>query len=547
MRREWRWWVGPALLSLALALLFLDPFIGDWDAVDYTVLAVRGQPSSMALGRSLFIFFNHGLWLLAHALFQWPAEKAYLLFKYAVVIETPLAILACWRLARELGATVETATLAALLIAVSPAFVLYSGQAMTEIPSVLVLATAITLHARGLRTGHTWMVLAGAALLGAGVNIRESVGFYAPWLALAPFIYTWQAGRREDAMRGEGPGSRWGSSPGFVAGFKRRDVALALSACSVFLVFAISSFAAWFVTDTGQYRSSWNGWRASMAMESALHPVTVWSVIPFLALFVFSAPLVTIPLPFAFLREWRREGLSPMTLLGVVGLFATSVLILNYSTAINWRYFITGLPAFAPLAAKLFLKKKGEKAEVRGQRSEVSCDARRPFRLAAAFVLGISLAGVVLLKPMFDRAVIKRIRTRDYLTVLEKLPADAVVMAGAQTVAVTYWKGLGKGSWDVIGTGGGWPGDQLVSVIDSYLGSGRRVMLDTDASVWSPCGWQRQETEALVKLQGRFRFRRVGESFFEIRPQDDPDAGDAPELERLLPENRGMDMANCLK
>jgi hypothetical protein len=229
-------------------------------------------------------------------------------------------------------------------------------------------------------------------------------------------------------------------------------------------------------------------------------------------------------------------------LLGVVGLFATLVLILNYSTTINWRYFITGLPAFAPLAAKLFLPKKE-----RAGKADVRSLERRRFRLAVAFVLGISLAGMVLLKPVFDRAVMKRIRTREYLTELAELPADAVVMAGAQTVAVTYWKGLGKGSWDVIGTGGGWPGDQLVRVIESYLGNGRRVMLDTDAKVWSPCGWQRQETEAIVELQSRFRFRHVDGSFFEIRPQNDPDARDAPQLERLLPENRGAETANCLR
>ena len=52
----WRWWLPPTVLSLILGLIFVDPFIGDWDAFEYTLSALRGAPSSMALGRSLFIF-----------------------------------------------------------------------------------------------------------------------------------------------------------------------------------------------------------------------------------------------------------------------------------------------------------------------------------------------------------------------------------------------------------------------------------------------------------------------------------------------------------
>ena len=90
----WRWWLPPAAISLVLILLFIDPFIGDWDALEYTVSALRGYPSSMALGRSLFIFYNHGLYVIAHAVFNLPPQRAYLLFKYAVVAQGVLAVIA---------------------------------------------------------------------------------------------------------------------------------------------------------------------------------------------------------------------------------------------------------------------------------------------------------------------------------------------------------------------------------------------------------------------------------------------------------------------
>jgi hypothetical protein len=120
------------------------------------------------------------------------------------------------------------------------------------------------------------------------------------------------------------------------------------------------------------------------------------------------------------------------------------------------------------------------------------------------------------------------------------------MIAGGQTVGVTYWRGVGLGRWDVIGTGAGWPGDErLVPAIESYLKEGRRVFLDTDARLWAPCGWQVTETREIAKLEGRFHFRRVSETIFELRPTTDLPAQDAPHLERLLPENRPAEVRAC--
>ena len=199
--RLWHWWLAPALLSLALILYFVDPFIGDWDGLDYTLLSLTGYPSSMALGRNLFIFGNHALYELAHALFKVQPENAYLIFKYAVVAQAPLAVIVFWVLARDVTGSVYSATIAALSIALSPVFVLYGGQVMTDIPSVLLLGVALIVHLRGLQQRRVWMIMVGAAILGLGVNLRETVGFYVPWLVLAPFACGWKWGRRSGRQR----------------------------------------------------------------------------------------------------------------------------------------------------------------------------------------------------------------------------------------------------------------------------------------------------------------------------------------------------------
>jgi hypothetical protein len=505
----WRWWLGPTALSLALAFLFRDPFIGDWDALDYTVLALRGQPSSMALGRSLFIFFNHALWRVAHALFNLPAENAYLLFKYAVVLACPVAVLACWTLARDVTRSLEAATIAALLVATSPAFVIYGGQVMTEIPSILLVAVALTVHLRGVRGGRAFLIIVGAALLGLGVNVREPVAFYAPWLAVAPFLC--------------GP-------------MKGRKPLWAIVATIIFVVFAFGPFAVWFASDAG-FRESWYGWRESMLMESARHPVALANALPFLLYFFLAAPLVFTALPFAFLREWRERGLKCLLALGLVGLFANLLLIFNYSTVVNWRYFLTGLPALAPLVADALLTRGEAK---RG-------DTRRAFQAIVLTILVVTVALGVYARIAARANFERRVLTRDYIARLNLMPRDAVVMAGGQTVAVTYYRGVGAGDWDVIGTGGGWPGSQqLVPVIERYLQQGRRVVLDRDTRWWSVCGWQAEETRAIVALESRFHFRRLSDTIFELRPLSDVTANDAPHLESLLAENRPADVRKCM-
>src|ERR1043166_695064 len=205
-RSLWRsclYWLLPALVALVLSVVYLNPFIGDWDGLDYTIFSLHGRPSSMALGRSLFTLFNFALYKCAHALLGLQPQHAYLLFKYLVVVEARLAVIACWALARDLSGSVKSATLAALMIACSPILVIYGGQVMTEIPSVLFTALALAIHLRGVQQKRIALMIAGAAVLGMGVNLRETVALYAPWLLFAPFVSGWRFERRSIAIVAE--------------------------------------------------------------------------------------------------------------------------------------------------------------------------------------------------------------------------------------------------------------------------------------------------------------------------------------------------------
>ena len=135
--------------------------------------------------------------------------------------------------------------------------------------------------------------------------------------------------------------------------------------------------------------------------------------------------------------------------------------------------------------------------------------------------------------------------SKGYKERLQHVPPDAVMISGAQTIAVIYWAAIGAGKWKTIGTGGGWPGDRLFSTVQNYLLEGRRVYLDSDPRWWLPCGWQRDEIPTIVELEKHFNFRRVTDTIYELRPLWDSSASDEPNLQRLLPENRPHDTKKC--
>jgi Dolichyl-phosphate-mannose-protein mannosyltransferase len=506
--RDYPYWLPPALIALVLTLVYLNPFIGDWDGLDYTVFSLHGVPSSMALGRSLFTLFNYALYAMAHAVFGVRPEQAYLLFKYAVVAQTPLAIVVCWILARDLTGSVRSATIAALLVSLSPMLVIYGGQVMTDVPSVLFSATALVIHLRGVQRRRLWLILGGAALLGLGVNLRETVGLYLPWLVIAPFIAGWK--------------------------FNRRTIAVVVSSLVIFFVFAFGIFALWFASNP-VYRANWHIWLSSMQSESARHPVGIANLRPFFIYFFLAAPLIFVGLPFAAWKEWRERGLSLSLTAALVGLFANAMLFFNYSTTINWRYFLTGVPALAPLVGDYFVRSQTEKFG----------NQRRGFTTAIAGVILVAGLMGLLVRPAGSDYFNRLALAKTYDARLNLMPRDAVVIAGSETVAVNYWSGIGVGNWEAIGIGAGWPRGKLDETIANYLKSGRRVFLDADPRWWQPCSWHLSEIDELAGIETRFHFRQVAPTVYEIRPGDDPSATDQPHLEKLLPENRPEEVKKC--
>jgi hypothetical protein len=491
---RWAWWLVPATTALVLALLFQDPFAGDWDALDYTVLAVQGQPSSMVLGRILFVFYNHSLWYVAYNLFAIRPENAYLIFKYAVIFQSPLAIILWWRLSHKLTSSFQAATISVLLLLLSPFFILYSGQVMTEIPSIVLLAIGLTVHLNGLRARRFIAVVIGAAILGISVNVREAGLLYFPWLIVGPYSCGWR--------------------------LERKEIRTTIMACLIFFVCALGPFLFLLSTNIGNYFWFWHGWLEATRVESARHPISLSDFGPLLRYFLIAAPLVVFAFPLAMWKELKLRGFTPLAALAAVGIVANLLLILHYSLEVNGRYLLTGLPALTPLVGS-FLVRSSER---------IISSRRQAFVCVIAGVLLTALVAGRMGWPFSRTYLEQRALAKDYRNQLAKVPRDAVMISGAQTVAVTYWRGLGAGEWQVISSGSPWPGAALNSEVAERLANGDRVFLDADPRWWLLGDWSRQELPDMINLASDFHFRLVSNTIYEIRPADDETARDLPEL-----------------
>ena len=114
----------------------------------------------------------------------------------------------------------------------------------------------------------------------------------------------------------------------------------------------------------------------------------------------------------------------------------------------------------------------------------------------------------IYMRPISFEFIERRAMSKEYKHRLEKVPPDAVMISGSQTIAVHYWAAIGEGDWKAIGTGGGWPGEHCFPSLITICIKGRRVFVDVDPRWWLPCGWQREEIPTIVRLEKHFSFRQ---------------------------------------
>jgi hypothetical protein len=442
--RDWKVdyaiWIPLLLVSWRLAWKFQDPFISDWDGFDYTVYAVQNSPSPLGVGRALFLAYNHVLWKLSHSLFNIPVEQAYLVFRYGVIVQAGPATVGFYALCKELTASRLAAALSASMIALSPFYITYSGRVMSEIPAFLLLSWSLWFMFRALRTENNRQFYIGSALVGLSVNMREFGLFYLWLIPVAAHFFglSWQR-----ALRG----------------------------LAVAVVVSLSGFLLWAAFSPSYYLPAVVKWWTLSAKERKIHNISLENF-RLLRTFSYQCSCAgTLVGPIALIWLWKKRELRPLWLLGVAGLAAELVLLLNHDLSVNPRYVLTGMFGLAAVSGWAL-------AELSKVRSDL---------FGGLVILLLFLSAGVLLdlgKENYDGEWNAR-AARRYLSRIDYLPPDSVFIVGSRTPLVNFYTGLGaRPHWQTIRPGSAWPDERLSSVIDGHLAEGHPVFVDFDRDLW---------------------------------------------------------------
>ena len=148
------------------------PFLGQWDSFDYLKQIVSHQLSALGIGRPVFLGYNILLWESLRKIFHLDPLHLEFVAMAGTILLGVLGVLLFRRLAgRILSGPV--ASMAALALAVSPVYAIYSGFIMTEVPMLVALLAAALLLWKPGDQPAPWRDIAGGIFFGLAVGIRE--------------------------------------------------------------------------------------------------------------------------------------------------------------------------------------------------------------------------------------------------------------------------------------------------------------------------------------------------------------------------------------
>lgn len=461
------------IFSWSLAWIFQDRYITDWDGYDYTVCAVRGLPSALGLGRSLFIGYNHLLWQAFSRLDLIRLEEAHLLLRYGAMVLSGPAIAGTYALTRELTQDRLAALSAGVLFAISPVYITYSGRPMSEIPGFFILNWSLWLLVRSLHSGKIWQVMLAAGLIGLSANVREVALFYFPFIVLATRA----------------------------AGWKLRT---GLSGLLMALTMAFSGMAFWTYQRGDLYLNEVTTWFRLSANERGLHPVTLRNFALFGDYSYNCSVAIVFLVPIAIALLWSRRERRPLLWLGLCGLLADVTLLMNHDLSVNPRYLLVGMVGLTPLCgwglAELFRRSAWQATVLTGG---LAC---------------LTLVNFVETSNEIYWQERHALAAASYLKSIESFPWNSGFIVGARSPLVNFYAGIGaRPTWRTISPGAGWPDERIGEAIEEMLLAGRIVFVDFDPEIWQhgARGFSR-EALGLRQIREEFELQFISHSMFRI-------------------------------
>lgn len=462
------------VVSLATGAFLLycwlrHPFIGQWDSFDYTWRAVRHQFSPLGLGRPVYSLINIAAWEMARP-FGLKADQAWQALQVVPLVLAALGLAFQYRLVSRLaGAAAGRA--ASLLLALSPSYVVYSGYVMSEMPMLFFLMLALDLMHKGAIEGDRRLLVASSLALGLAVGTREQAAMLVPFLLFIMFNASGRLGRARALALASGP--------------------------ALVVVIGTASLAAALAED---YAGRFYRWFSVVAPVERFEPGRGLVVLAY----AFAGSPVASGLCVAGAVDalkrrdrWYGGFLTLGVLLPLVALF------FNPDSHLHPRYEMIALPALTA-GAGMFAAQAAAQLEAREWRGLLI------LWLGSMLVLLIATAGFI--QPARRQAQ----ADREFVYLLAReLPRGAVIIAGRQTPALHYLRGIGvRQDWRIISSGWDWPGQRLALQVRTGLEEGKRVYICGEAR-----GWGGPEARDVAALAAEFVFVPVRARLYELVPK----------------------------
>lgn len=505
MKRD-AWWLGIlTVVSFGLFYYLRTPFAGDWDSYDFIWQVVTHRHSNLGFGRPYFIALHIPVWEIAHRLFDVPRTEAHQVLQLTTLALGSVTPVLFYGVLRRLLDR-PAAWLGAILLMVSPFYVVYSGFIMTEIPMFFFFMSALLFHLKGLEEGKLGWIALGSAVVGIMLGVRENSLVFIPLFFLLPFI-------RSRNQAGHG----W-----------------KVLACMVLPALLIAGAG-----------PLWLFWRHPM---SYLATVKYWlskvprartqdyTLLGYLVRYMFmNAPIsavLLLPALIEMVRRRRTEAhivrrdgpqgppidaplynatYSELLIIGflLVGL-PYMALLMDADMKYYSRYVLIGVPGMAMLAG-LYIN---------------NAAARLRAGPLWKYGLAMGLGAVILLissVPIRQRNAIEQ-RRRDILTHMYTVtPENAIFLPGTLTPLVEAYRQMGiRPQWEMIASGWPWPGrENLARLISDLLYTERPIYLISDVAVWRHLD---QEQADINCLRDKFQFQRVDEYLVRLQRKPDMDS-----------------------
>ena len=439
------------IIAFYLYLAGSAPFLGQWDSFDYLKQIVSHELSSLGIGRPIYLGYNILLWESVRKLFSLGPLQVGPVIMAGTVLLGAIGVYLFQRMACRILPS-PAGQMAALALAVSPVYAIYSGFIMTEVPMLVALMAAASMLWKPWDKHPLMSDVVAGILFGLAVGIREQA------LTLsAAFLWILFSQHRSNTDR------------------IRSTLLFGLAAAFVILAPA----AAFYLFDPAGFVERTKTWLHAIPMGSLQFRTNMEASL----LFAFVVcPGAWFALAGAGLcRIFRRknpneaEADSQTNAVGNPVLGAICCLILP--VAILWRdadvqmhprYLLIALPASVIFCASLFRR------WIPSRRGVVV------WGTVQVLVFGLAL---IAFSP-YRQTQIKKMEFAQ--SVRESIPGGGLFIAGNYSPIFDYFRGIGiRPDWQIQWSGWDWNHEVVAAKINEAWANQIPVYLSTDPPGWS--------------------------------------------------------------